>query len=414
MVCLISAYGQTKDEAADLFSEGQYFLNHEDYHEAAYYFRRIADIYPDNANYSFKLGECYMNLPGSEALAVPCFEKAIQHTVAKKRYNQKDFGETNAPIHAYFYLGNVYRMVNRLDDALRVYNLFTSSPFYYGNYNETIVENEIKSCERAKIIQDNPVDMVEECLDSMINTSAAEVNPVISEDENTLIFVRRLKFYDAIFLTVRKNGCWSPLENLNPVIGSDGDLYPTCLSADGKELYLIKTGGNRDIWLSVKNTSGWSKAEKLNMHINTKADETSAWLSDDGKTLYFASSRKGGYGGRDIYYARRNEDNQWGKAHNMGKMINTAFDEDDPCLTQEGNTLFFSSKGHYSMGGFDIFYSRFTDHKWSEPVNLGFPINNTSDNLGFIAIKEGKAGYYSRINAADPSREADIFRVLIK
>jgi tetratricopeptide (TPR) repeat protein len=414
MVCLLPAGSQTREESMDLFSEGQYFLNREDYSEAAYYFKRIADLFPDNANFSFKLGECYMNLPGSEVKAVPYFEKAIQHTVPKKKYHRKDFGETNAPLHAYFYLGNVYRIINRLDDALKVYKIFINSPFYYGNYNESIVENEIKSCERAKIIQDSPLEMVEQALDSSINTSASELYPVLTGDENTLVFVRKLKFYDAIYITTHQGNSWSVPELLNPVIGSDGDFYPTCLSANGKELYLVKTGDNSDIWVSVRIDSGWSKAEKLNSNINTKAVETSAWLSADGKTLYYVSSRKRGYGGKDIYFSRRDKNNQWGRSHNLGSVVNTAFDEESPCLTQNDSILFFSSRGHFSMGGFDIFYTGFTDHNWAEPVNLGFPVNNTADNLGYIAIRGGKTGYFSKIIPEDPAGESDIYKITIK
>ena len=410
----IPARSQSHGEIMDLFNEGQYFLNREDFREAAYYFKRIVDANPDNANFNFKLGECYMNIPGSEALAVPYFEKAILHTEAKKQYDRKDFAEANAPLHAYFYLGNVYRMNNRLDDALKVYTIFINSPFYYGNYNETIVENEIKSCERAKIIQDNPVDLVEHALDTVINTDASEIYPVVDRDERTLVFVRKLKFYDAVLLTVQQDGIWGPPQNLNPIIGSDGDFYPTCLSADGNELYFVRTGINSDIWVSVRNNAGWSKAMKLNKHVNSKVDETSAWISADGKTLYFASSRKKGYGGKDIYLSRRNNSGQWGRAHNLGRVINTQFDEDNPCLTNNDKSLFFSSKGHYSMGGYDIFRTSFADRKWSEPVNLGFPVNNTADNLGFIAIQGGKSGYYSKINTNDPSREADVFHVTFK
>jgi len=166
--------------------------------------------------------------------------------------------------------------------------------------------------------------------------------------------------------------------------------------------------------VSVRNDAGWSKARKLNKHINTKADETSAWLSGDGMTLYFVSSRKKGYGGRDIYFAHKDKNGQWGRAHNLGRVINTPFDEDNPCLINNDQTLYFSSKGHYSMGGYDIFYSNYTDRNWSEPVNLGFPVNNTADNLGYTAINGGKAGYYSKINPHDPLREADVFHVTFK
>ncbi len=192
-VILFPGLGQTRDEMMDSFNEGLYFSNRGDYKEAAFYFRKLVDKYPDNANYNFKLGECLMNVSGSEALSVPCFEKAVKQIVPKKKYNKKDFDEKSAPLYAWFYLGNVYRISNRLADALKAYDTFTNSPFYYGDYNQAIVENEIKACERAKIIQDNPVPLSEIRLDSLINTEASELSPVISRDERILVFVRRLE-----------------------------------------------------------------------------------------------------------------------------------------------------------------------------------------------------------------------------
>ncbi len=413
-VILFSAYGQTRDEMMNTYNEGLYFLNRGDFKEAAFYFRKVVDKYPENANYNFKLGECYMNVPGSEALAIPCLEKAVKQIVPKKKYNKKDFDGKSAPLYAWFYLGNVYRVNNRLDDALKAYDIFINSPFYYGDYNQAIVENEIKACERAKIIQDNPVPLSELKLDTTINTEASELNPVISRDENTLLFVRRLKFYDAIYITEKSGDTWTQPVNLNTSIGSDGDLYPTCLSADGKELYLVKYGESKDIWVSRRTASGWSEATPLDDRINTAADESSACLSEDGKSLYFASTRKGGYGGNDLFVSVRDNKNRWGKPRNLGSMINTAFDEESPCVTNSDTTLFFSSKGHFSMGGYDIFYSSLSDKKWSEPVNLGFPINNTGDNIGYIAMQGGKKGYYSKVNPAERDGESDIFRVELK
>jgi hypothetical protein len=411
---LFPAYGQTRDEMYGAFNEGLYFLNRGDYKEAAFYFRKLVDKYPDNANYNFKLGECYMNMPGSETMAVPCFEKSVKHVVPKKKYNRKDFDGKSAPLYAWFYLGNVYRISNRLDDALKAYDTFVNSPFYYGDYNQAIVENEIKACERSKIIQDNPVPLSELKLDTLINTGASELNPVISRDERTLVFIRRLKFYDAIFITEKNGNAWTKPMNINTSIGSDGDLYPTCLSADGKELYFVKFGESKDIWVSLRTSAGWSKATRLDDRINTSADESSACLSEDGKSLYFASTRKGGYGGSDLYVSVRDNNNRWGKPRNLGSMINTAFDEESPWVTNHDTTLFFSSKGHFSMGGYDIFYSNLEDKNWSEPVNLGFPINNTGDNLGYIALEGGKKGYYSKVNASEPDGESDIFSVEIK
>jgi tetratricopeptide (TPR) repeat protein len=406
--------GQTSEATRESFDEGKFFFARGDYKEAAYYFRKVVDSKPDNAHFNFMLGECYMNIRGDEALAIPCFERATKKTVAKNKYRSKDFEEENAPLHAWFYLGNVYRICNRLDDALLAYDTFINSPFYYGNYNVNIVENEIKSCERAKIILDSPVEVDEQALDTMINTTASEIYPVFSADGQCMAFVRRQKFYDAIFFTTKKDDSWSRPVNLNPFVMSDGDFYPVGLSYDGKELYLVKKNGdNSDLYVSYRNNETWSKAEPLNSFINTKANETSACISADKKTLWFTSSRKGGEGELDIYFSQKDKNGQWGRAKNAGKIINTPFDEGSPYLANQDKTLFFSSKGHYSMGGFDIFYSSKNGKTWGEPVNIGFPINNTADNLGFVPLSNGITGYYSKINTTGGTSE-DIFKVTLK
>jgi tetratricopeptide (TPR) repeat protein len=407
---------QPREDKKTLFEEGIYFLNRGDYSEAAYYFRILRDTEPENSNFNYKLGECYMQMPGSEHMAVPCFEKAVQHVVEKKKYDIKDINEKSAPLHAWFYLGNVYRMVGRLDEALKAYDVFVRSPYYYGNYNLSVVENEIKSCERAKIIMDSPIDATIEPLDSIINTLASEIHPVLSGDESTLIFVRKLKFYDAILFVQKVGNGWSTITNLNPQIGSDGEFYPVSLSYNGQSLYLVKNnaGGDKDLYVSHKKGDVWTKAESLGKHINTLSDESWAAVSDDNKTLWFTSSRSGGMGGLDIYFSQKDKNGQWGKPKNAGKSINTQYDEESPCLCQQGQILFFSSRGHYSMGGYDIFYSTRSGKSWKEPVNIGFPINNTSDNTGFIPMKDCKSGYYSKVHTQDGSASEDIYKVILK
>ncbi|MBN2482535.1 MAG: PD40 domain-containing protein [Bacteroidales bacterium] len=410
----VSIWSQSGDMIVETFDDAEFFYARGEYEEAAYYYRQLVTYSPANANYHFKLGECYLNIPGSEILAVPHLEKAKDNIIEKKKYRAKDFTEDRAPLHAFFYLGNAYRINNQLSEALEAYNTFVSSPFYYGNYNVAIVENEIKSCERAKIIQDHPIQMTGILLDSTINTSASELNPVISSDEQEIFFVRRLKFYDAVYTSVRKEGTWTDPVNLNPFIGSDGDFYPACISPDKRALYLIKKDvTNSDIYVSYRVDSVWTGVQKLNKKINSKANETSAWISEDGETLFFSSSRRRGVGGKDIYYAIRKKNGEWGRVRNIGKTINTPFDEEGPCLTNQGNTLYFSSKGHYNMGGFDIFFSNRNGDAWGEPVNAGYPLNDTGDNTGYTALMGGMTGYYSKMNMTGTSGE-DIYRVVIR
>lgn len=411
---LMPLHAQSGIDLKESFNEGEFFFTRAEFDEAAFYFRKLVEQDPANSHFNFKLGECYMNIPGREALAIPFFEKATSRTVSKKQYNRKNFEETSAPWHAWFYLGNVYRIAGRLDNALEAYNTFVNNTaMYYGSYNVNVVENEMKSCERAKILMDSPVDVTIEVLDTTINTTASELFPVVDAAQKNLVFVRRLKFYDAIFHAVKEGNSWRNPVNLNAQIGSDGDFYPVSLSADGNELYLLRVSGmNKDLYVSYFRNGVWTKAESLGKPVNGTADETWACISADKQVLWFASSRKGGYGGSDLYYSKRKGD-KWGKPKNAGRIINTPFDEESPCLVDNDSMLLFSSKGHYGMGGYDVFYTSKTEKVWKTPVNLGFPINNTADNFGYSTTLS-KMGYMSRIPDMDKLGNEDIFRIVFR
>jgi hypothetical protein len=344
----------------------------------------------------------YMQIPGQEFKAIPYLEKAITKTSIK--YKKRSFKEKNAPHHAYFRLGNAYRINNELDKALDIYEVFVNSKDYEGNYNLNIVESEIAACNRAKIIQDNPVNVKFTRLESPLNSTSDNTNAVISGDGNTMIFITGLKFYDAIHRSTRIDGQWTSPEVLNPQVVSDGDLYPTSLSHDGKELYMVKrTEDNYDIYVSTLEENLWSKAIPLGPNVNTRAHETHASISADGNSLYFTSARRGGIGNLDIYRSERQSNGSWGEGVNLGPVINTAEDEDTPFLTEDGTRLMFSSKGHFNMSGYDIFYSDMeTNGQWKDPVNLGYPINTMGDDIFFHPIGNGNQGYLSKVDRDGP------------
>jgi Tol biopolymer transport system component len=236
-----------------------------------------------------------------------------------------------------------------------------------------------------------------------INTASDNTNPVLSGDGKTMIFISELAFYDAIHMSKWENGRWSEPEVLNPQVGSDGDMYPTSLSYDGKELYLVKRDDeDSDIYVSHLGNEFWSKAIPLGSNINTGTHETHASVSSDGNTLYFASARRGGFGELDIYRSKRLASGEWGEAGNLGPVINTDKNEDTPFLSDDGRQLFFSSEGHFNMGGYDVFFSRLRDNgQWRDPINIGFPINTTTDDLFFYPIGDGRQAYLSRIERVD-------------
>jgi tetratricopeptide (TPR) repeat protein len=404
-------HGQKSAKLRELHQDADFFFEREDYKEAITYYLQLLDNGYDSANIRFRIGVCYLNMPGEETRSISYFEEASKDITTK--YKPKEIEETKAPLHTLFYLGNAYRINNELSKALESYDKFTEHPGFFGNYNLNIVDTEIKACERAKIIQDSPVEVSWSCLD--INTPSSETYPVVSGNDSVLIFMAAQKFYNAIFYCTKTGpNSWSTPVNINPEILSDGEFYPSGLSYDGKQLFLIKQSEtNSDIYVSKLSKGRWTKAEKLPEEINSSSHEKYASISPDGKTLYFTSNRSSSRGGFDIYFSEKNEKGQWGKAQNMGKIINSPLDEAAPFMASDNKTFYFCSKGHFNMGGYDIFYSSMgSDKKWMEPSNIGYPINNTGDNLFYCPVTENE-GYMSRITKDGKGRE-DIYKLNIK
>ncbi len=390
------AYSQQKQEDAEkIFDDAEYFFTSGDYQESLFLFLKLIKLQPDNANFNFRTGMTYLNIPGQETKAIPFLEKAVMNTTMK--YRNKDLDEKKAPFHAWFFLGNAYRIDNDLDKALDSYNRFKSIKDFEKKYNLRIVDDEIKVCERAKIIKDSPLNLVKTNIGVPVNSSVADYAPVLRPDESIIVFMNSQKFYEGIMLSKKIEGKWSNPVNITPQLGSDGDMRPTSVSADGKELFLVKTDNNNsDIYVSEFDGNLWSKAVPLNKNINSRSNETFASLSPDGKSLYFTSNRKESFGGLDIFVSRKQSVGDWGPAENLGSMINTDLDEETPYLSGDGKTLFFSSKGHFNMGGFDVFYSNMNKYnQFEEAINLGFPVNTTNDDLDYFPLKDGQTAYMS-------------------
>lgn len=400
-----SSYGQSTRE--ELFEDGNYFFNSEDYAEAIFYFQELLKSDPLNPHFNYKAGACLIHIPGREPEAIPYLEQCQPFIDRKFKKNNPD--DQGAPLHAMYYLGNAYRMNNQLNEALDLYEKFISFPDVYELYNYNVIQQEIKNCERAKTILDQPVEVKFSNVNRPVNNEAANSNPVVSGDGKVLASVSRLKFYDAIMVSYMVGGVWTTPENINPAIGSDGEYTPSGLSADGKIMLLTrKIKYHTDIYISFFQNDRWTTALPLE-GINTPADEADAGFSPDMNAVVFASNRKGGEGGYDLYRTGFNGKNTSGKSENLGKVINTTEDERFPVLTNQGKAITFSSKGHYNMGGFDIFYS-LMDTDWRVPVNMGYPVNTTSDNIGFQSIGSPLTGYTS-LRRTDGYGQDDIYWV---
>lgn len=240
-------------------------------------------------------------------------------------------------------------------------------------------------------------------LGPVVNTSADEYVNMLSFDGSQLLFTRKMSVGEGyqkefLFISQRDGEQWFDPQLLAfSDFPDDIDPGAAFISADGRKLYLTGCGWGRDsgcdLYVSAWENGVWLRPRKLGGNINTSSWESQPCVSADGRELYFVSRRNGN---ADIYCVRRNADGTWGEPLNLGVPINTKGTEMAPFLHPDGHTLYFSSDTHIGMGGFDLFMSRRgEDGQWQEPVNLGFPINTSGDEINFFVAADGKTAFIS-------------------
>lgn len=396
----ISVSSQEYYQLEEMFLDADSWFFYEDYKEALPLFQRVLDADSTNYNVMYKIGFCYLHIPGQKIKSIPYLEKAAENYTLNYRNNT--YAERKAPLDAVFYLGNAYLINNQIDEAIDAYTAFQNKisenkkMLNKDIYDKAYIEKQFDACRNALKFQENPVNFIANNLGSPINTRFTEFNPVVSGDGSTLVFTTSLKFYDAIFYSKKEDGKWTYPLNLMAQLGVDDNTSTLSLSQDGKELYLYRDDDfDGNIYVSFFRNGTWTKVKKLNENINTKYWESHASLSPDGQKLYFTSNRDGGIGDLDIYVSERLTDTTWGVPKNLGENINTQWNENTPFLSVDGSKLFFSSEGHENMGGYDIFYSKNINGEWSKPVNIGYPINTTDHDLFFVPYENGQYAYSS-------------------
>ena len=402
-------FSQSKSELKKSFYDAESSILFEDYQEALAQYLLLNKVYPANSNFKYRIGQCYINTSGEKAKAISYLEEAVKNINPK--YRGGKFREKGAPYDAFYYLANAYRINNQLDKALETYALFKKN-LNTDIYDTIIVNLQIQSCLNARELMKMPLFIKETNLGSNINEERTDFYPVVSDNEDLIVFSRIEALYNGIFYSRKIDGQWSGPLNMNELLKFDTDIYPTSISKDGKTLYLYSSAGYDGIIYTSQFENGiWSPIVKLNENINTKYWESHATISHDNKKLYFTSNRKGTLGGLDIYVSKRDSSGSWGPSENLGPVINTPYNEESPFLSQDDKTLFFSSRGHFNMGGYDIFYSTLLSNgEWSVPLNVGYPLNSTDDDVFFDPINKGYEGYYST-ELPDGFGRQDIYRI---
>ena len=414
------------------FIQAEYHFLWEEFSEALPYYLKLLKMEPDNANINYRAGICYLHIPdpAENEKGLPFLLKAIENINPK--YKEGSYQEKGAPKDALFYVGNAYR--NKLD--------FDKAIDYYKKYREILnvkdvfyidyIDREIQCTQNAKELTKLPLNLITENLGQVINSPTRIENcPVVSDDETVLVFTAGDKNVfspeidinvinydyqmDNIYCSVKKEGKWTDPVDITKQLGATTRSVPVTINADGSVLYLVRDDNdNGNVYESHYKDGKWSNMKPLNKNINTKQWESHASLTKDGNTLYFTSDRPGGFGGLDVYKSVKDENGDWGPAVNLGPTINTKYDEETPFILNDSKTLYFSSQGHYSMGGFDIFHTTLLGNEnWASPLNIGYPINTMGNDLFYMPKFNGEYAFFPLNNNERGIGANDIFKIAV-
>ena len=379
---------------------------------------RLYDSDTANALYNYELGYSYYNSPGEKSPGLAFLRRASRYT-----YNPDTLRR------CFYYIGELYQQMGQYGPAIESLNktkLFLAEKSKDGITKEK-VDAMLKICDNASRVTALSNKQVRVSnLGPIINSAHSEYAPIFNDQETALIFTGRkmylkgntptnidAEYFEDNYASHKERGAYVPpvkFRFAEPAPGTP-KVHNSAIafSPDQKQLFTFR---DKKLWVATFADGIWLAPVLLNHNINFGNIQTSCCLSADGNTLYFTSDGQGTLGGLDIWYSKKDESGNWGPANNMGPTINTAQNEESPSLSSDGKTLYFSSKGHNSIGGYDIFMSFLVGNVWSEPTNMGLPINSTSDDLHFVISKKNNMGYFSS-RRADGYGEADIYKCLI-
>lgn len=382
------------------FEDGNYEVSLKQYLKAYKKFKTDVKV-------NYRIGFCYLNTNYDKA-------KALEFLLFVDSVKNGDYETLK------FDLAKAYFHRHEFDKAKELAKAFQGSKTHSA---ETLAEIDrfMEMCMNAKSLISKPLNVTFVNLGNKVNSPQDDFIPFITEDETFMVFSSARKynndyqqFIRGVYFTQKKEGVWQLAKTAGSKINSDENEEAVGINKDGSLVlvHVDRLSSPNDINITEKNKYGsFGELQDLGKTINTKFNEAGASISQSGDTLFFASDRPGGLGGFDIYMSIKLPDETWGMPVNIGEPVNTPNDENYPYITAEGTTLYFSSNGHNSIGGYDIFRSRLLTDKWSEPKNIGFPINDTYDNLNIALTSNARYGYVSK-SESDGLGGLDIYRVI--
>lgn len=393
-------------KAQKMFSRANQYKNNKLFDKAIKDFETAIKLEPSFIDAHYQLASIYFNKK-NYVLAKQGLEKVISI-------------DPNHKTAAYFYLGLAHWETDNYESSAKNFELFLQSE----NKSKRLkakAATYLKNSQFAANAIKNPVPYDPQPLAKTINTSSPEYLPSITAEGDRLVFTRRIRGDEEVFISKKVNEEWqepTPLTDINTE-ENEGSQY---ISADGSLIVFVRCSdrqgyGGCDLYFSEKKGAVWTKPKNMGQPINTRGWESQPSLSADGNTLYYASSRKGTIGGRDIWRSQRKENGEWSNPVNLGNKINTTADDESPFFHPDGKTLYFMSSGHEGMGGYDLFVARKTSEgSWDTPQNLGYPINTKGNEGALFITLDATTAYFTKDNLPEDDiekltsrRQPDIF-----
>jgi outer membrane protein OmpA-like peptidoglycan-associated protein len=377
------------------FVEAQYLYLTEDYEAALKMYEKLLKMEPGNRNIQYLIGLCYLDIPGKKQESIPYLEASIQSMTNK--YKDGSYREKEAPFEALFYLGKAHHLNFDFMEAIDYYVHYKFEAEGRDFADLEYVDKQIEACELAEEMTSKPLKVKFTRMktgDGFIDNALFGIR---SADNTTMVCMAKTTGERAIMMAKNIDGKWTQPSTIHTQLGNYPDCQISSLSHDGHTMLLTRSDPfNSDLYISHFDGNRWSTMEALPRPINTAYYESSASLSGNGQKLYFTSNKKGGYGALDIYISELSGDGKWGKPYNAGSRLNTMYNENTPFITEDGELLYFSSQGHTTIGGYDVFMTiRQPDGSWSMPKNLGYPVNTPDDDLNYIPGHRGRNAYFA-------------------
>lgn len=392
----------------------------EDMSNALVHYVQADSFHSKSAYLNYRMGICYL----SSTQKYKALEKL--EFVEQTNPDEKDYPDLD------FHLAQAYHLDGQFDKSITMFRAYKETLGQSDAEMRFFINKKIQECKVGKELAKNPVRVWVDNLGPNINTAYPDFAPVLSADTRDLIFTSRRPEgnvskdkdesgynYEDIYFSERASAeadGWSKAKNIGKAINTKSHDATVGLSPDGKSL-ITYHGVNRkngNLLITKKDDNGeWQKLENIGSTINTDYHEEAATLSFDEKKLFFVTDKPGGLGGHDIYMALWDEANKtWGEPENIGGPVNTEFDEKGVFFHPDNKTLYFSSNGHSTMGGLDIFKTEYDAEtkEWSEPVNIGYPINTPDDDVYYVVSGNERYAYFSSVRE-DGFGEKDIYQL---